>query len=177
VRAREVARRAASRAVPIVTLVPGVIYGAGAATEGNLVGRLTRDHLAGRLPGIVGAHRIWSFSFLDDVAEAHVAAVERDVAGEEFAVGGENLPQIRLFELLRDITGRPLPRRIPSAVAWAAAWMEEHVRRARPPLLTTGTVRILNLDWPLDSTRSVEKLSYRVTPLSTGIQDLLEPPS
>jgi hypothetical protein len=102
------------------------------------------------------------------------AAVEREVAGEEFAVGGENLPQIRLFELLRDITGRPLPRRIPSAVAWAAAWMEEHVRRARPPMLTRGTVKILSRDWPLDSARSVEKLSYHVTPLATGIQNLLE---
>jgi nucleoside-diphosphate-sugar epimerase len=173
VRAREVARAAAARGVPIVSLVPGVIYGAGTATEGNLVGRLTRDHLAGRLPGIVGASRIWSFSLLDDVAEAHVAAVERDVAGEEFAVGGENLPQIRLFELLRDITGRPLPRRIPSAVAWASAWMEESLRRARPPRLTRGTVKILGLDWPLDSARSIEKLSYRITPLATGIRDLL----
>jgi hypothetical protein len=78
-----------------------------------------------------------------------------------------------LFELLRDITGRPLPRRIPAAVAWAAAWMQEHVRRARPPLLTRGTVKILNLDWPLDSARSIEKLSYRITPLATGIEALL----
>jgi hypothetical protein len=49
-----VARDAAARGMPIVSLLPGVIYGPGAATEGNLVGRLVRDHLEGRLPGIGG---------------------------------------------------------------------------------------------------------------------------
>ena len=174
VRAREAARAAAGRGVPIVTLIPGVIYGAGADTEGNLVGRMTRDHLAGRLPGVVGASCIWSFSLIDDVADAHVKAIERPEATGEYGVGGENLPQIRLFELLRDITGKPLPRHIPAAVAWAAAWGEEHLRRTGSPRLTRGTVKILGLDWPVDSTRSVDELSYRVTPLSTGIRTMLE---
>src|SRR5688572_13731278 len=84
VRAREVARAAASRGVPIVTLVPGVVYGPGAETEGNLVGRMTADHLAGRLPGIIGADRLWSFTYIADVADAHVTALERGEAGEEY---------------------------------------------------------------------------------------------
>ena len=54
--------------VPVITLVPGVIYGPGRPSEGNLVGRLVHDHLAGRLPGIVGADRIWSFTHVEDVA-------------------------------------------------------------------------------------------------------------
>ena len=62
VRAREVARAAALRGLPVVTIVPGVIYGPGPDSEGNLVGRPFRDHLAGRLPGIIGADRLWSFS-------------------------------------------------------------------------------------------------------------------
>jgi len=174
VRAREVARVAAARGVPIVTLVPGVIYGPGADTEGNLIGRMTRDHLAGRLPGIVGAGCIWSFAFIDDVAEAHVSALETAAAADEYVVGGENLPQMRLFELLGEITGTALPRRIPNRVASALAWLDERAVRRRPPRLTRGTVRILVLDWPLDSARSIDKLSYRITPLSSGIRRLLE---
>ena len=51
----QMAHRAAESGLPIVSLVPGVIYGPGTATEGDLVGRLVRDHLARRLPGIIGA--------------------------------------------------------------------------------------------------------------------------
>ena len=138
VRAREVARAAAARGVPLVTLVPGVVYGPGAATDGNLVGRMTRDHLAGRLPGVVGADRVWSFTYIDDVADAHVTAVERGDAGEEYLVGGENVPQMRLFDLLRETTGTPLPRRIPKPAAWIAAWLDERRAGTRPPRLTRG---------------------------------------
>ena len=44
VAARDVARRATSDGSPVVTLYPGVIYGPGPATEGDLVGRVMRDH-------------------------------------------------------------------------------------------------------------------------------------
>ena len=174
VRAREAARAAASRGVPIVSLIPGVIYGPGEDTEGNLVGRMIRDHLAGRLPGVIGAAHLWSFAFVDDVADAHVSALEAGVAGEEYVLGGENAPQGRIFALLQQATGTPLPRRIPGPVAMVGAWFEERRAPRRPPRLTRGTVKILQHDWPLDSARSVEKLSYRMTPLSTGISRVLD---
>ena len=75
------ARAAASGGVPIVSMLPGVIYGPGLATEGNLVGRLVRDHLEGRLPGVIGADREWSFAYVEDVASAHVAALTMGVPG------------------------------------------------------------------------------------------------
>ena len=134
VRAREVARAAAARGLPVVTIVPGVVYGPGPDSEGNLVGRLFRDHLAGRLPGIIGADRLWSFSYVGDVAEAHVRALESGEPGEEYIAGGENLPQMRAFELLRAARGTPLPRRIPGPLAQlVAAWEEKIAARTRPP--------------------------------------------
>ena len=173
VRAREIARARAASGAPIVSLVPGVIYGPGIATEGNLVGRLIRDHLAGRLPGIIGAARVWSFAFVDDVAAAHVTAIERGTPGEEYVLGGENLEQMRMFEILRDLRGTRLPRRIPRHMAVLAAWMEELAAGRRAPRLTRGTVKIIEHDWPLDSARSVQKLSYRVRPLVDGLKSAL----
>jgi farnesol dehydrogenase len=172
----ELARAAAARGLPIVSLLPGVIYGPGAATEGNLVGRLVNDHLEGRLPGVIGADRQWSFAYVEDVAAAHVAALTRGEPGREYALGGENVPQMRLFEILRRIRGTSLPRRIPFGIATALAYFEE-ARSAlvgRPPLLTRGAVEIFRHDWPLDSRPSVEALGYCVTPLERGVQTLLE---
>lgn len=174
VRAREVVRGALTRGVPIVSVVPGVIYGPGIESEGNLVGRLFRDHLAGRLPGLIGADRIWSFAFLDDVARAHAEALERGRVGTEYTAGGENVPQMRAFEVLREARGIALPRRLPRAIAYPTAIFEERIAaRWRRPILTTGTVRILTHDWPLDSGGSGDELGYRITPLETGVKRLL----
>lgn len=176
VRALEVARAAAEAGAPIVSLVPGVIYGPGTATEGNLVGRLIADHLARRLPGLVGADRRWSYAYIDDVADAHVRALEYGRPGEEYLLGGENAPQLRLFEVVRDLTGVPLPRRLPFAVATAAARFEEVRARltGRPPLLTCGTVEILRHDWSMDCRRSIEELRYRITPLESGLKAVVD---
>ncbi len=174
VRAREVVRTAVHRGVPVVSVTPGVIYGPGIESEGNLVGRLIRDHLRGALPGIIGGGRTWSFSFVDDVADAHVRAMERGESGEDYPAGGENAPHRRAFEIVRDLTGKPVPRSIPTVVAYALGLAAEiRARRGGPPTLTRGTVRILTQDWPMDSYRSVQKLSYPMTSLADGIRALL----
>jgi farnesol dehydrogenase len=171
----ELARAAGTRGVPIVSLVPGVIYGPGPASEGNLVGRLVRDHLGGRLPGIVGADRAWSFSHVDDVANAHVAALTHGAPGAQHVVGGENAPQMRLFEIVRQLRGRALPRRVPYPVANALGAIEEaRVRIAGgAPAITRGAVEIFRHDWPLDSQASTAALGYRVTPLERGLEAML----
>lgn len=175
VRGRELARAAVSRGVPLVTLYPGVIYGPGAQTEGNLVGRLVRDHLSGKLPGVVGASHIWSCAHVDDVAAAHVRALEVGKPGEEFMLGGENVPQMRVFEIVRELTGRRLPFRIPIAAAMAAGALAEAWARLTgdPPFVTRGAVHIFRHDWPLDSAASAERLEYRPKNLRIGIEALL----
>jgi nucleoside-diphosphate-sugar epimerase len=174
VRAHAVARAAAASGFPITILCPGVIYGPGASTEGNLVGGLIRDHVNRRLPGVIGSERIWSYSHVEDVADAHVQALEQDLAGE-YALGGENAPQMRIFEIVRELTGQSLPRRIPHLVATTGALIHE-ARAALtgvPPLLTRGVVKILTCDWPLDSAASVDRLRYRITPLVIGLRALV----
>jgi farnesol dehydrogenase len=171
VAARDVARRATSDGSPVVTLYPGVIYGPGPATEGNLVGRLMRDHLAGRLPGVIGPARLWSYAFIDDVAEAHVAALTHPRPAREYIVGGVNAPQQAIYEFLREARGRPLPRRLPSGIAFAAAIVQEAYSALahRPPLLTRGVVEIFGHDWSLDSTAAQADLGLRTTPLQQGL--------
>ncbi len=179
-RTKAIAAREAEQAVrdgvPLVRLFPGVIFGPGAMTDGNLVGRMVADHVAGRLPGVIGADRVWSFAWVEDVAAAHVAALERGRAGERYFVGGENERQMVLFEALRDLTGRRLPRRIPAPVGVAVGMIEEWraAMTGHVPLLTVGTVEILQRDWPLDSTLAIRDLGYHITPVRAGMKRLVE---
>jgi NAD+-dependent farnesol dehydrogenase len=162
--------------IPLVRLYPGVVYGPGELTEGNLVGRLIRDHLQRRLPGVIGARKIWSYSYVDDVAHGFVEALERGRAGAQYRLGGENVPQIRVFELVRQLTGRSLPWRVPYVAASTIGMVQE--TRARitgaMPLLTRGTVEIFRHDWALDSSDAMRDLDYRITPLAEGVQRTLE---
>ncbi len=165
------AREAAGHGAPIVCLYPGVIYGPGIVTDGNLLGRMLADHLQHRLPGVIGADRTWSYAFVEDVAEGHVAALERGSCGAKYYLGGDNAPQMRAFEVLRDQTGRRLPRRIPHWMAMTVAGLAQ-ARTAlsgRPPLVTAGTVRILESDWPLDSGPAQRELGYRTRSLVDGL--------
>jgi farnesol dehydrogenase len=174
--AERVAADAVADGAPLIRLYPGVVYGPGDQTEGNLVGRLVRDHLRGRLPGVVGGDRVWSFAYVTDVAEAHVKALEAAQPQPTYALGGENLPQMRLFEIVRDFTGRRLPRRIPERLARILGVLEElrgSVTGATP-LLTRGTVDVLCHDWPLDSTSAIRDLNYRITPLADGLTAVLK---
>lgn len=174
--ARDVARRAAADGLPIVTLYPGVVYGPGPATAGNLVGRLMRDHLRRRLPVAIGAEHVWSFSFVDDVAEAHVRALTRDRPAREYHVGGVNAPQQSIYEFLREHEGRPLPRQLPYPIATALATTVEALAAItrRPPMVTRGVVEIFRHDWPLDNTNAVRDLGLHVTPLADGLLRTLE---
>jgi len=173
--ADRVARRAIAGGAPLVVLYPGVVYGPGPLTAGNLVGRMVSDHLAGRLPGMVGADRVWSFAWIDEVAAGHVAAIERGAPGALYPLGGENAPQRRLWESVRALTGRTLPRAIPRWQAGLAAWAGEGLARVsgREPPLTRGALTVLDHDWPLDSGQAIADLGYRVVSLADGVARLI----
>lgn len=171
VAARDVARRAASDGVPVVTLYPGVIYGPGPATEGNLVSRLMRDQLNGKLPGVIGPDRLWSFAYVDDVAAAHVSALMGSRVSREYVIGGVNAPQRVIYEFIAGHGRRRIPPTMPRPVAYTAAAASELYAAIvkRPPLLTRGVVEIFSHDWSLDSTAAQSDLGLQQTPLKDGL--------
>jgi nucleoside-diphosphate-sugar epimerase len=156
----------------MVRIYPGVLYGPGSFTEGNLVGRLISDHLKHRLPGLIGPEHLWSYAFLGDVAAGAAAAIERGHVGARYALGGENVPQSRVFEIVKALTGRSAPLRIPFGVADVLGRLEE-LRVSTlggTPLVTRGAVNIFRYDWPLDSAEAIRDLDYRITPLEEGLR-------
>ena len=178
VAADRAADAAVSKGAPLVRVYPGVIYGPGLRTEGNLVGRMIDDHLKGRLPGLIGPEHQWSYAFVDDVADGHCTALERGAIGARYLLGGENATQHQLFAIVERFTGRKIPRRIPYALATALGAIEEcRVRLfGGLPLVTRGAVEIFRYDWTLDSSASFRALDYRITPLADGIRRTLEAP-
>lgn len=172
VAADRVADAAVRDGCPLVRVYPGVVYGPGANTEGNLVGRLIADHLKGRLPGLVGPENPWSYAYVDDVAAGHCAALERGRAGGRYALGGDNVPQRRVFEIVEQLTGKRPPPRIPFAIADVLGAAEELrvTLFGGTPLITRGAVEIFRHDWSLDSREAIQELGYTITPIAEGLR-------
>lgn len=167
------AREYAAAGGDIVLLYPGVVYGPGELTDGNIVAKMLADRMNGRLPGIVGpGDRKWSYAFVDDVAKAHVAALERGKAGERYVVAGENATLSEIFRHASDAAGRDLePRRLPYGLARVVGdfmWLWADLT-GKPPELTRGTVGIFENHWAFRSDKAIRDLGYSVTPVRAGI--------
>ena len=169
--------RAQKGRYPVITLIPGVIYGPGPKTEGNLVGGMVDQYLAGRFPGVLGdGNQRWSFAYMPDVVAAHLAALEKARPGQQFVLGGDNRSLNDFFRVLAEISG--VRRRVRHLPYWAgemAGGME--VMRARLfghfPHLTPGVVEIFKKDWVYSSVKAAVELGYRVTPLEEGLKKTL----
>ena len=164
--------------LPVVTVYPGVVYGAGAVTQGNLLDRIFRDYLGGRLKFRLGrAPSRICYAYADDVAEGHRLALDKGAPGRGYILGGENVSQDDLFSLLHDLTGRRPPRTaIPFWAAEAAgkalcAWSR---LTGVPPAITDGAIATFRFHWAYSSDRAARELGYRVTPLREGLRRTLE---
>ena len=163
---------------PVVALLPGVVYGPGPSTDGNLVGSMMRQYLNGKFPGLLGSgEQRWSFSYIAEVVQAHLEALEKGRAGEEYFLAGDNRSLNDLFSVIGRSTGVNFPvRHLPFAIGKAVGALE--VARAQlfnhPPQLTPGVVEIFKRDWVYSSEKAARELGYRVVPLEEGIQKTLE---
>jgi NAD+-dependent farnesol dehydrogenase len=163
---------------PVVALLPGVIYGPGPATDGNLVGGMIEQYLAGKFPGLLGSGKQqWSFAFNKEVARAHVAAIEAGRPGEEYFLAGDNRSLNELFATVSELTGvQHKVGHLPFAVGTAVGLLEVIGARyfGHKPDLTPGAVRIFKHNWVYSSDKAVRELGYRVVPLEEGLRRTLE---
>jgi len=168
-----VAERFVKIGAPVVTVCPGVIYGPGDLTEGNIMVRHLRDFLTDRLPGIPGdGSQRWCFSYVDDVVSGHRLAMEKGKVGERYILGGENAALRDFFSIAMELTGKDKPpRQVPFPLLEAAAALGQ-VKAAitrRPPTVALGAVRAYKHNWAYSSRKSIAELGYTVTPLRDGV--------
>jgi farnesol dehydrogenase len=162
-----------SQGLPLAMVFPSVIFGPGAETDGNHVGKILRWLKEGTFPGLIGGGtQRWNLAYIDDVVEGHVKALERAESGGAYILGGED-------RVLKDFAaeaalklGVPPPKRkLPFRLCHWIASVEESKARLfhTTPRLTHGEVEIYRHDWIYSSRHAVETLNYRMTPFDTAL--------
>jgi NAD+-dependent farnesol dehydrogenase len=168
------ARQAIASGAPLSVIYPGVIYGPGELTEGNILVRHLLDLAHGKLPALVGkAERRWNYVFVDDVATGIVATLEQGGSGHRYMLGGENVTQDELYRLVGEIGGIRVPRmRMPDFLATASgAAMKAWARMSGGvPRLTPDLVEIYRHDWAYDSATAGREIDYHPRSLRSGLE-------
>jgi len=166
------------RQFPVIAVLPGVVYGPGPKTDGNLMGEMIDGYLAGKFPGLLGSgNQRWSFAFNRDVVKAHLAALDKGRSGEAYLLAGDNRSLNDFFRVVADVTHvRRKIRHIPFAAAKLVGAVELMQARLsnRPPQLTPGVVEIFEHDWVYSSAKSIRELDYRVASLEEGLLETLK---
>jgi farnesol dehydrogenase len=169
------ARKAIADGKPLVVVYPGVIYGAGELTEGNIVVRHILDLIHRRLPALLGKpERRWNYVHVEDVARGVALALEKAQPGTRYVLGGENIRQDRFYELVGRATGAKIPSmRMPDFVAKLSGAMMKGWAKLTggTPKLTPDLVEVYRHDWAYRSGRAESELGYTWRPLEQGLTE------
>jgi nucleoside-diphosphate-sugar epimerase len=170
----EVAEPAVRRGLPLVIVMPGLVYGPG---DTSSVRDALLMYLRRRLPMIpAGAEFCWAH--VDDVARGHVLAMEKGRPGESYIIAGPRHSFREAFELAERITGIPAPRLQASPGAMRAlARLMDLVGAVvpLPPAYAGESLRVsAGVTYLGDNAKAKRELGYAVRPLAEGLRETLE---
>ncbi|XP_004291118.1 PREDICTED: putative dihydroflavonol-4-reductase-like [Fragaria vesca subsp. vesca] len=163
--------------LPIVLLYPGVIYGPGKLTAGNVVARMIIERFNGRLPGYIGPGTDrYSFSHVDDVVDGHIGAMSKGRVGERYLLTGENASFKHVFDVAAVLTHTQRPKfNIPLWLIEAYGWVSILVSRVtgKLPLISPPTVYVLRHQWAYSCEKAKQELDYNPRSLKEGLEEVL----
>ncbi|RLN18868.1 putative dihydroflavonol-4-reductase [Panicum miliaceum] len=175
--ADRIALQAAAEGVPITIVYPGVMYGPGTLTSGNLVCRVLIERFNWRLPGYIGdGYDRESFSHVDDVVSGHIAAMEKGRVGERYLLTGENTSFEQIFNLAANITNTKPPKfHIPLWFLEIYGRISVFVARitGKPPLISYPAVDCIRHQWAYSCDKAKKELGYSPRSLTEGLAQTL----
>jgi dihydroflavonol-4-reductase len=165
-------RAAFAARVPVIALLPTAPVGPG-DWKPTPTGRLVLDFARGRIVAKAPGHGGMNLVAVEDVARAHVAALQRGATGERYVIGGENLTMDEIWRLLAEITGRSMPKwRAPYALALAAGSVDElrSLLTGAEPAVPLEGVRLARERMYADSSKAATELGYHSTPVKAALE-------
>jgi dihydroflavonol-4-reductase len=157
--------------LPAVIVCPSAPLGPG-DLKPTPTGRIVSEALRGAMPAYVETGL--NIAHVDDVADGHLAAMERGAIGERYILGGENLTLRDLLLEIARMTGRrgPLVKLayqplVPLAYAneWGARLM------GYEPFLHRESLRMSKTRMFFDDSKARAELGYQTRPVQQAIGD------
>jgi nucleoside-diphosphate-sugar epimerase len=167
--------KAISEGLDVVTAISCAILGPNdfkPSRMGEVFTRYANGQLRAYVPG--------GFEFVaaNDIAEGHVLAMQKGRTGQKYIISTQFMTFDDLFDLYKELTGRPKPHRLPRKVMAAAANVSDFVHRrflpGRRQLLTPAAIRLLGMGRRADITKARTELGYQPTSIAEAVRDAYE---
>jgi nucleoside-diphosphate-sugar epimerase len=137
------------------------------------MGQVLVDYASGKLRFYVAGG--FEFVAARDIVEGHVLAMQGGRTGQRYIFSTKFMTLDELFDLYAELTGRPKPRLVPSALALAAAEMGELIgryrRQGKRQLLSPAAVRLLRMQRQADIGKAQSELGYRPSSIPEAVRE------
>lgn len=161
-----------------VIVNPPRVYGPGLERYSNAINRFIKQILNKKMvPLPWNLNTKANYSFIDDVINGHILAMEKGLGGERYILGGENISYRKLIQTIIAYSQyKPVFIRIPSAIIQAWAWLELGLAKFSNynPIFTPKLARRIQASKMFDSSKAIRQLGYTITPFEKGIQTTID---
>jgi nucleoside-diphosphate-sugar epimerase len=163
--AHEIAKEFIANGLPLVIVMPGLIYGPGdtSTLRDNII-----DFLKGNLPMLPDkAGNCWAH--VDDIAQGHILAMERGKVGESYIIAGERYTIADAFKLAGEITGKKAPMVANPKIFSTMAALVKPFDKMLPATYTSEGLRVIaGVTYMGDNNKAKRELGYNPRPFGEG---------
>lgn len=159
--------------LPLVVVMPGLIYGPDGTSMTDEAFRL---FLRGLLP-VIPKQVAFSWAHVDDIADAHILAMEKGRTGQSYITTGEHQTLTDAFALAASITGKRPPISLPPVLLKISSKVASIIEQVipLPAMYSAESLRVqAGVTYLGDSTKARKELGFSPRPLSLGLEQTLK---
>jgi len=161
------------KGLPVVILNPAIVFGEG-DHKPTPSGEIVCNFLNRSYPGTF--ETMWAVADVNDVAAAHIAAIDRGQIGERYIICNKrHYSMEEVFSLLEEISGVKAPKmKFPFPLLMAFVYIDELVSRKilkKKPLMPVEGVKFCRNSIIYDSSKAAKTLGYAATPFRDSLAE------
>lgn len=173
--AHRIAQCFARQRLPLVTVLPGAVYGEG---DPSLIGETFTKLARGTFPALIAGveQSTLTYVHVDDVVQGILLAAEKGRLGETYILAGEAMSFGDMIDCVTQIAGSKRPRlTVPLWIARAMAFADERGSRllGRRPLISQESLNSLLCSFAVSSEKARRELGFRARPNREGFTQTL----
>ena len=171
--AHDIALEFIKQGLPLVILMPGLIYGPKGTSMSDKALRL---YLKKKLP-LIPTQSAYCWAHVDDVAAAHRMAMDKAVPGTTYIISGPKHSLVEAFQMAKRITGIRTPLAVPPLMLKITAFFSSLVEGfiPLPEMYRSEALRVqAGVTYLGDNSKAVRELGYQPRSLEEGLKQTLD---
>jgi len=168
---REVDKLITTQNLPAVIVNPSTPVGAG-DIKPTPTGQMILDAVTGQMPAYVDTGL--NIVHVDDVADGHLAAMDKGVIGERYILGSADMTLQEILSCIFNEIGQKPPKiKLPHNLILPVAWIMERIAAITgvPPRVTVSGVQLAKKMMFFSHAKASENLDYSPRPAKAALSD------